>query len=81
MNKIFHEELKKKIQVAIEMGLLIDKKYEEIEFEMLRNGQALSIQIWSSRARLDSTIIPIPTEIQYKFIFKNTAKYLKNNYP
>ena len=82
MDKIILDEVEKMIALAIDKGL-IPKNYKEIEFNVLGNGQALSIEIWktSERRNEDRTIVEIPDEIQYKFIFKNTAKYLKNNYP
>jgi hypothetical protein len=46
----------------------------------LKNGQAVSIEFWSSvERRQDSshTIIDIPIEIQDEFIFKNTVKTFK----
>ena len=82
MDKNILEELEKMVQLAIAKGL-IPKNYKEIEFNVLGNGQAVSVEIWKTSERRDSdrTVVEIPGDLQDIFIFKNTAKYLKNNYP
>ena len=82
MDKIILDEVEKMIRLGIEKGL-IPKNYKEIEFNVLGNGQAISIEIWKTRERRneDRTIVEIPDEMQSEFIFKNTAEHLKNNYP
>ena len=79
MQEAVFQELQSKIQLAFEKGLLDNKEIKEIEFNLLGNGQALSIEIWKTIERRDEdhTIIDIPVEMQHGFIFKNTVKPFK----
>jgi len=77
MDKIILDEVEKMIALAIDKGL-IPKNYKEIEFNVLGNGQAISIEHWKTRERRNSdrTVVEIPDEMQSEFIFKNTVKHL-----
>ena len=79
MQDVILAELEEMIQLAIAKGLIAPKKYKEIEFNIVRNGQAVSVEMWTTSERRDEdhTIIDIPIEIQDEFIFKNTVKTFK----
>ena len=78
MDKIILDEVEKMIRLGIEKGL-IPKNYKEVEFNVLGNGQAVSVEIWKTSERRDSdrTVVEIPDEMQSEFIFKNTVKTFK----
>jgi hypothetical protein len=78
MDQIVLEELEKMIQLAIAKGLIAPKKYKEIEFTVDVHGRASYIEFWNSSARRDSdrTVVEIPADLQSRFVFRSTAKYL-----
>ena len=78
MDKIILEEVEKMIQLAIDKGL-IPKNYKEIDFNVLGDGQAVSVEIWktSERRGSDRTVVEIPGVMQSEFIFSEAAKHLK----
>jgi len=70
------DELQSLIELAIHKQLIPNKRFTEIEFNVLENGQAVSIEFWSSVERQDSshTVVEIPVDLQCLFIFKKTFK-------
>ena len=78
MDKIILEEVEKMIQLAIDKGL-IPKNYKEIDFDVLGNGQAVSVEIWKTSERRDSdrNVVEIPLKMQSEFVFSEAAKHLK----
>ena len=79
MDIIILDELKKMIALAIDTGLIPQNKYKEIEFNVLGNGQSISIEHWpnSDRADEEHSVVQIPVEIQDLFVFKNTVQTFK----
>jgi len=79
MDKIILEELEKMIELAIEKGLISSQNFKEIEFNVLENGQAVSIEHWSSAERrdIDHHIVEIPVDLQCQFVFKKSIKPFK----
>ena len=78
MQEIVSDELQSLIKLAIHKQLIPNKRFTEIEFNVLRNGQAVSIEHWSSAERrdIDHHIVEIPVDLQCLFIFKNTVIHL-----
>ena len=78
MDTIILDELQTKIALAIETGLIPSKNYKEIEFTVDRAGRASCIEFWSCSARYpcDHVVVEIPDDLQSRFVFRSTAKYL-----
>ena len=78
MDIIILDELKKMITLAIDKGLIPQNKYKEIEFTVDEDGRASHIEFWSCSKRSDSdrTVVEIPADLQSRFVFRSTAKYL-----
>ena len=79
MDIVVLKELEEKIALAIDKGLIPQNKYKEIEFNVLGNGQSISIEHWpnSDRADEEHSVVQIPVEIQDLFVFKNTVQTFK----
>jgi hypothetical protein len=77
-----YKELQSKIHLAIENKIIPEKQYGEIEFNVLRSGQAISIEHWPSSHRGDDehTVVEIPVGLLDLFIFNTvtggTGKHL-----
>ena len=72
---VIYKELQTKIHLAIENKIIPEKQYGEIEFNLLGNGQAISIEYWPSSERHDDehTIIDIPVDLWDMFIFNTVT--------
>ena len=72
------QEFQSKIALAIDKGLIPNKKYKEIEFTVEKDGNVTSVEFWSSSKRLDTehTVVKIPAKLQDQFAFVVTADFL-----
>ena len=70
-----YKELQSKIHLAIENKIIPEKQYGEIEFNVSKSGQAISIEHWPSSDRHDDehTIIDIPVDLLDMFIFNTVT--------